>query len=247
MSNGHDTILIFNEDGKLIEHKSLDYPNTIDGLFSPIRFVNLSQWTKDNNNIVITLSRNGELLIFKGGNLCFAKRRGHWRYFAHDSVIKQFTNNGMGRRSPEKLRREIYLTVLDVSFARTGGCIGIITSSKKQLSLERGLVNETDLLESDSEKLKTITTRLIVGGKKFHELDRLLRLELISIDGATVLDHKGKILASGSILSIQGGSSSGGRQAATDALAEYGLGIKISNDGYVKVINRKKDEIVRLA
>jgi hypothetical protein len=134
-----------------------------------------------------------------------------------------------------------------VSFARTGGCIGIITSSKKQLSLERGLVNETDLLESDSEKLKTITTRLIVGGKKFHELDRLLRLELISIDGATVLDHKGKILASGSILSIQGGSSSGGRQAATDALAEYGLGIKISNDGYVKVINRKKDEIVRLA
>jgi len=62
-------------------------------------------------------------------------------------------------------------------------------------------------------------------------LDRRLRQELVAIDGATLIDHKGTILAVGAILKIAGGSTGGGRLAAAKALSKLGVGIKVSQDG----------------
>jgi hypothetical protein len=55
--------------------------------------------------------------------------------------------------------------------------------------------------------------------------------ELVAIDGATVLSHRGELLAVGAILKIPGGSESGGRLAAAKAISAKGLGIKVSQDG----------------
>ncbi len=246
MSNGHDTALIFDDEGLLVSHKIFDDDYDVSELYSPIRFSKLAAWTKDTENIIISLNRGGEILIFKDGNLCFAKRRGYWRYFAHESVIKRLTNKAMGRKSSETLRKEIYLTALDVSFAKTGGCIGVLNARSKPTAISKGLINDKDLLEKQTTS-KSKALNYLIKNTKFQNLDRLLRLELVSIDGATVLDHEGNFLATGAILSVEGGSSSGGRQAATVAVAKYGLGIKISNDGYIKAINRDKEEIVRLS
>jgi hypothetical protein len=71
----------------------------------------------------------------------------------------------------------------------------------------------------------------MVHGRKFHELDRRLRQELVAIDGATVLSHEGDLLAVGAILKIEGGSASGGRLAAAKTLSSLGVGIKVSQDG----------------
>ena len=71
----------------------------------------------------------------------------------------------------------------------------------------------------------------ITGAKTFQDLDRRLRQELVAIDGATLVDHKGTILAVGAILRIDGGSAGGGRLAAAIALSKLGVGIKVSQDG----------------
>jgi hypothetical protein len=42
--------------------------------------------------------------------------------------------------------------------------------------------------------------RRIVGNSKFQQLDRRLRQELLAIDGATIIDHEGVVLAVGAIL-----------------------------------------------
>jgi len=247
ISNGHDSIVVFDECQMLVGHERVDCPKEYGVMFSPIRFVNFAGWTNDNDNIAVVLNRNGEILIFEKGQISFAKRRGSWRYFAHESVVKKFTDKALGRKTPEALRKELYLTALDVSFARTGGCIGVTTASNKNTLLNDEVISKEDLLLEESRGVKARAIDAIVNGEKFQNLDRLLRLELVSIDGATVLDYEGNILAAGAILSIDGGSSGGGRQAATSAIAKYGIGIKISNDGYIKVLNRDKEEIVRLS
>jgi len=72
---------------------------------------------------------------------------------------------------------------------------------------------------------------VVVGNKPFQNLDRRLRQELVAIDGATLIDYQGKVLAVGAILQIPGGSAGGGRLAAAKALSSLGVGIKVSQDG----------------
>ncbi|WP_106507715.1 hypothetical protein [Brachybacterium timonense] len=69
-------------------------------------------------------------------------------------------------------------------------------------------------------------------GYRFAELSRAQRLELLSMDGATIIDRRGRIIASGAIVRVRGGAS-GGRKSAALALAEFGAAFKVSQDGEV--------------
>ena len=55
------------------------------------------------------------------------------------------------------------------------------------------------------------------------------------MDGATILNKKGDILAVGAIIQNESGSYGGGRGAAAKRLSKYGMAIKISTDGYIEV------------
>ncbi|MBQ8444301.1 MAG: diadenylate cyclase, partial [Clostridia bacterium] len=82
--------------------------------------------------------------------------------------------------------------------------------------------------------VKVQSLRKIVNGKPFHELSRRLRQELVSMDGATIIDSDGSIIAVGAIIKIEAGSEGGGRLAAATTLSKYGIAIKISQDGIMK-------------
>ena len=127
------------------------------------------------------------------------------------------------------IREAIYETCLDASFARTGACIGVVSSSRSA-HWTKIVVNEGDHIQL-SQSIKARAVSRMIRHKKFQQLDRRLRQELSAIDGATVISHDGTILAVGAILKIPGGSSGGGRLAAAKALSSVGLGIKVSQDG----------------
>ena len=100
--------------------------------------------------------------------------------------------------------------------------------------ISAGLLSTEEL----SEKLLALKTMISVDeGKKvrqrsFYELDRPLRRELLELDGAMVLSSDGKIHVIGTIIKLDGsGSEGGGRTAAAKQLSEYGLAIKVSQDG----------------
>ena len=82
--------------------------------------------------------------------------------------------------------------------------------------------------------VKANCLRKFIEGKKFQDLSRKLREELVSMDGATVIDFDGTIIAIGAILKIEAGSNEGGRLAAATNLAKYGVSIKISQDGQMQ-------------
>ncbi|MBQ8908869.1 MAG: hypothetical protein IJY90_01060 [Clostridia bacterium] len=88
--------------------------------------------------------------------------------------------------------------------------------------------------------IKAQALRKIINGKPFHELSRRLRQELVSMDGATIIDSDGTIIAVGAIIKIEAGSEGGGRLAAAATLSKYGIAIKISQDGNLKVLSQEK-------
>lgn len=250
LSNGYDTLLVFSDEGKLAEHCSIgdsDPDQNADKIYCPFRFRHIAAWTDDSNRVAITLNRNGEVLVYKSGRLLFAKRRGDWRYFAHVPVIKHLTKDGLPRKSSPALRTAIYLAALDAAFAKTGACLGVSVASEVVECKKLIIPPERFGADAQDESSKRKTLEIIVAGRKFQEIGRQLRLELLSIDGATVIDTKGNILAIGAILKVSGSATTGGgRQAAAETLAKHGLGIKISNDGYIRIINRKKVTIVEM-
>jgi len=70
--------------------------------------------------------------------------------------------------------------------------------------------------------------------RSFFDLEKPLRREILSLDGATVVSLNGSFYCAGSIIAVPGGSTGGGRTATAKQLAEFGVGIKISEDGYVE-------------
>lgn len=231
LTSGYDTLIICHGNGEIIGYEQLKEESkeiNIDSFF-PIYFSLIANWSLS-NDFALSLNKNGEILVFHKGNIKFAYRREQWIYFSHELYIKDMQ---MENCSAE-LCKEVYLSALDVSFRRSGGCIGII--SKNKYNEHKNLIGENDILINDKNTPKQkFFMELINKYEKFQNIPRKIRQEIIGIDGATIIDETGKLLCIGAILHITGGSTGGGgRTAAAKAIARHGLGIKISNDGKIQ-------------
>lgn len=224
LANGIDTMYVAGSDGNLLNLTPLFSGKNV--ARAPHRFGPMASWCNTANRVALALNRNGEILLFKDSELRFAKRRGGWQFYSHGPVLSRF---GYGLR--RELKEAIYETCLDVSFARSGGCIAVVKSENAGRVSQH--VNTGDIVS----RRKTTKSRLLakaIGQRTFSRIDRRLRLQLVSIDGATILDHRGNVLASGAIVKVPSGSSGGGgRRAAARQLSKLGLAIKISSDGPV--------------
>ena len=229
LANGLETFLKVDSEGDVFGHEAMNNTSTNSNLFAPLRFCNLAEWSSE-FRVGIGLNRNGEILIFAGQSLVFAKRRGIWHQFTHDAVVKRMS---LVNTFPPAICRAVLQTCLDVSFAKTGGGIALI----KRLELDNlkaaKTVSEKDFVGAGNVKGKCLET--IIANRPFNKIDRHLRQDIAAIDGATILDYRGNVFAAGAIVQLKGaGSEDGGaRKAAAKTLAQYGLAIKISSDGAI--------------
>ena len=232
---------------------------------SPYKYEAIAKYCND-KRIGLVLTNNGDFLIFKNRTLLFAKRNGRWNVFSHEEVIQLLLSRGT--YSLKDIRRSIYFTALDTSFAYSGGCLVYLNKDsveqalthidahdiimekyfdiKKEQELEEAskLYNYQRLASTEKtfkvpysvflqqeRCYKAQALRKIIADKPFQDLSRKLRQELVSMDGATVIDNDGNIIAIGAIIKIEAGSEGGGRLAAAQTLSKYGIAIKISQDG----------------
>jgi predicted transcriptional regulator len=270
LSDGLDSFIELSADGYISNYiystKQVD--SNLYAPYSYLKIANLSVGSR----IGVCLNEEGETLIFKDKSLLFAKRSGRWICFTHDEIVSKLSEHA---GEYEDVRRAIYLSALDTSFNRFGGCIVHINNgdsinvlkhideadvlSKESYDIiQQNKINESFFVSAlssqdeiqDFEKfvteekcVKTATLTKLISGKKFQDLDRKLRQELIAIDGATVIDYDGTILAVGAIIKIEAGSSGGGRLAAAKTLSNYGISIKISNDGSMQGFKIDKNKL----
>lgn len=230
LSNGFDSLYVCGSDGKVFSVDCLPPPPSVQ--FSPHRLGSIAEWCHTNSRVAIVLNRNGELLVFKDRKLQFARRRGAWRYYPHDSVVSR-----LGFGNTASLRRAVYESCLDVSFARTGGCVAVI-GQKALRKLDRALAPGELIKQRANTRTKLLSS---VITKKFQALDRRLRQAIVSMDGATVLSNTGEVLTAGSIVRVPGGSTGGGRRAAAIQLSKIGVALKISADGPITGFKKGKE------
>jgi len=227
LANGLETFIKVGRSGDLIGYQEYESHPDDASRFAPLRFCRLAAWSRD-SRVGLGLSRNGEILVFANQRLIFAKRRGIWRHFTHSALTKRIA---LQNSFKPDLCKAVYQTSLDVSFAKTGGGIALIRRTKANDLATAGIIGPKDRV-GDSH-LKGQSLKIIIG-KPFHELDRRLRQDIVAMDGATIIDYTGKVLAAGAIIKVDGGSDGGGRLLAARTLGKYGLGIKISSDGKIE-------------
>ena len=234
----------------------------------PISPLNYIMFTENccNKKIGMLCLTNGDILLIKNKKLLFSKRNGNWIYydynrFRHETAKYIHTDIYDKDNYLTNFIDQIYLTVLDVSFSHTGGCLAITNYDRfdeYKEAIEKDLL-DIDLLDDDNddEELKAQKSKIrqrkkvirnLLGAhpfsktyKEFYNITRKLRQELLGLDGATIVNTNGKLLAAGAIVSIDGGSENGGRTAAAKQLAKYGFAIKISEDGYIQCYGYNND------
>jgi hypothetical protein len=225
LSNGMDTLLVVDQSGRIASFKAI---NSVDlGMYSPVRYAHVAGWATG-RKLAAVLNRNGELLVFTGGVMRFALRRGRWHHFTHEAIVSSI-------HLPQRVKAKtaIYETLLDVAFARCGGCIAVVDNGNAaQLS---AVVSAKDQVAPAAPTVQSLKGEFLAKavGTAFADLDRLVRAELVAMDGATIISHQGTLLAAGAIVKINAGSTGGGRLAATKALAKLGFAAKVSQDGGV--------------
>lgn len=240
LTNGYDTLMEFSSMGKLIKYEALK--TNYQCWSAPFRYGQFCKYTRNKSKYAFVLNRNGEILIFSNGELVYAKRRGAWRLFSHESVIKQMAFSS--KSFEEDVRKAIYETMLDVSFARSGGCIGYVQKSMYDELMKDKVIRETEMI-TDGNSFKAGILRDAASKKPFKDLDRRLRQELVAIDGATIINHEGKTIAVGAILTMpqdEEADEGGARLRAAKCLRKYGMSSKISADGEIRVFGKKDKE-----
>ena len=200
--------------------------------------------------IGILLTDSGDILIINDKKLCYTKHNGHWLRSMADKVIDKIAS--VLCLDKRQKAEAIYQAIVDVSYSRGGACIGIIkdTALPERLNemIKAGLLSNAE----SNNKLLALKTMIStvdhseLRQKSFFELDRSLRRELLELDGAMVLNSDGEIYVIGTIIKLDGsGSDGGGRTAAALQLSEFGLAIKVSQDGYVQLF-KNRDTILEI-
>jgi len=225
LGSGLSTALMVSGTGAVTSVEDLGNVNN-NGLMAPERFGPLAQWTANAGRVALAATRNGEIYVFVDSALLFAHRNSQWRGFPLQALVGSGWYASQGG-VPRETKKAVLISLLDASAAHHGACLGIIRPPRVTEA-----VNE---LVAISERWGTASNprREVVRHTNFLRLSRRQRLELLSMDGATLLTPRGEILAAGAILQVRAGSTGGGRTAAARAIGKFGVGIKVSQDGPV--------------
>lgn len=233
----------------------------IDG-YSPLRFNNVIQKYVSGNVIGVFLLSTGDIIIAKNHSVQLVKRNMRWLNLSFDAfqntVHRYISKSKLTDHAlHHKLLSDIFSSILDVSFSHLGGIIAVVSDnwpgSTPKSPYTLPLLDPCDDLsgpepsdtyrtekklskkEFDKRIQKRRFIKCLVDARSFGDLDRKLRCELISLDGACILDGDGNVKSFGAIISNESGSSEGGRGAAAKTLSSFGLAAKVSTDGYVEL------------
>ena len=232
LSDGVNTFFAIDKKGYIKSVLDVDssvaYKNSSRELesLSPNVFIKVCK-ASQRENVGICLSESGDIYCFKKRQLKIARINGRWVIFDYESFKKQvepILDN-------ENKIKQLYLTCLDVSYARTGGCLAVCNDYK-------ALIN---ILPKQKELDINASLLRIVEQRDFFQLPKNIRKELVAIDGATIINREGTLKNIGTIIKkVSSSIGGGGRRAAAKQLSKYGMAIKISADGYIELFINEK-------
>jgi DNA integrity scanning protein DisA with diadenylate cyclase activity len=190
----------------------------------------------EGGNVCIVLSPSHEIKVFAEGVQQFTFRNAHWQLLDITAKFQMYAD-AVGNPA---LSERLFQTALDLSDARRGALFVLLrepTSALGQLIVPGDrldtLAEPVDFRRSPSRR----DLMYLLANRTALDMDRTVLEALATMDGATVLDRNGRLLAVGAILMHPSVPAEvtveGARTTAALAAARFGPVLKVSEDGAI--------------
>lgn len=193
----------------------------------------------------LLLRRDRSILLFVDGIPLLIKREGSWRALPFASIAQAYVDHagaGFGGALA-------FQTALLLSIRQHGGILAVFSGDLDPDSLPARdmfcAAVQGAPVPDEPKAAQVWSLHRLVSGTDLRSARRLL--PLAAIDGATVLDVQGRLLAYGAIVQSAGSQDEGARSAAARSLSEQAgaaVVLKISEDGPIDVY-QKGQELLR--
>ncbi len=251
--DGLETVFLLNHDGLVIDIVDLGRwgsthrPGADLEVTCPDTYCAHALATAHNRNICVVLSPNHEIKVFAEGVQMFSFSNARW----HLLDLKAKYDLWDAALGNPPLAERIFQAALDLADARQGALFVVLRDAPSSLPV---MVAPQDQLDAPIPAPAPAGTppgrtqlMYMLRGRTATSIDPSVLGGLARIDGATVMDTSGRILAIGAILRhgelVQPHSAfavEGARTTAAMAAARHGAVLKVSEDGAITFFDRQE-------
>jgi hypothetical protein len=200
--------------------------------------------TAGNQKVCIVLSPSHEIKVFAQGVQMFSFRNARWHLLDMKAKYDMW-EAAIGHR---KLAERLFQTALDLADAREGALFVVLREPNTSMPL---LVSPADQLDAPHGTPGESPTRgqmiYMLRDRTAIGLDREVLMGLARMDGATVMDSAGRLLAIGAILLHPEPPEphstlavEGARTTAAMAAGRMGAVLKVSEDGLITFFDQQE-------
>ena len=252
LCDGLNTVVLVNRRGHLVDivdiarwgeqssgGRDLDVPCA--SVFRPHALATLRS-----RHVCVVLSPNHEIKVFAEGTQAFSFRAAAWHLLDLSTKYAMWTK-AVGN---PVLAQRLFQVALDLADHRTGALFVVLRNA---MSAMAELVMPADLImDNPARPASTAVTRrdfsYLLTSRSVISMDQSVLEGLASIDGATVCDRDGRLVAVGAILrhpaqtntGAGGAVAEGARSTAALAASRFGPVMKVSEDGVITCFDRVK-------
>jgi hypothetical protein len=189
-------------------------------------------------HVCVVLSPSHEIKVFAQGAEILTFRHAHWHLLDAQAKFELWAE-AVGQRS---LATRLFQTALELSNARQGALFVVLRDAAAAVPHLVSAADRVDLgLTNESGRIARLPTRRdlldLLTGRAITDLEPSVLAALASLDGATVTDPSGALIAAGAILrSVSADPDDdviveGARTTAALAASRFGPVLKVSEDG----------------
>lgn len=247
LADGRRTVFLVNRDGRLLDIVDVArwaaeaQPGTALEVPCAQAYQAHARATIGGGHVCVVLNPRREIKVFAEGSQVFSFSHADWRLL--DQTAKYVLWQAAVGSAP--LAERLFRTALDLSDARQGALFVVL---KHPIASLAQLVASTDRLDMEllvQHAGPAVPSRRdllhVLAGRSITELDPSVLAALATLDGATVTDTDGTLLAVGAILRHplssehvkMDGLAEGARTTAALAASRFGPVLKVSEDGLI--------------
>jgi len=201
--------------------------------------------TLQQGHVCAVLSPSREIKVFAEGAEVFTFRGAAWHLLDLQAKYRLWAE--AVRNEPLAMR--LFQTALDLADAREGALFVVVRDPATFVSMVAAADRLDVPMPTTGDGVKAPSRRdllHLLEGRTATDLDSSVLAALASLDGATVFDRTGRLLAAGAILrhapvdATDGGVVEGARTTAAMAASLFGPVLKVSEDGIITYFDRER-------
>ena len=203
--------------------------------------------TSEGGHVCLVLSPSHEIKVFAGGAEVLVYRHAQWALL---DLQRKFELWAEAVNSPD-LASCLFRSALDLADARQGALFVVVRDPAESVSHIVSVPDRLDVGLTEVGNLEAAPTRrdllYLLTGRTVTELEPTVLAALASLDGATVTDRHGNLIAVGAILRHPYTESlredaiiEGARTTAAMSASQFGPVLKVSEDGGIAFYDNGK-------